>query len=278
MPSTAAASGDANRLYLHGLVRAFGGALLFSLPLLMTMEMWWLGGFTMERERLLIFLVASLPMLLGLSYYVGFQPTFCLTDEILDALAAFAVGFLLSTTALTLLGVIGPGLSLADTVGKIALCTIPASIGALLAGKQLGMQGIERQRRTGDVIGPLFLMAVGAVFLAFNVAPTEEMIVISYMIGPIRTLLLMAASVLALHGFVYALGFPGQDRRRAPGGFRQAFLVYTLPGYAIALAISAYCLWTFGRFDGVALHEQATMTVVLGFPAALGAATARLVT
>jgi uncharacterized membrane protein len=84
--------------------------------------------------------------------------------------------------------------------------------------------------------------------------------------------------MLVLHGFVYGLGFPGEDRRREAGGFGHTFLVYTIPGYAVGLAISAYCLWTFGRLDGVALHEQATMTVVLGFPAAIGAATARLVT
>jgi hypothetical protein len=33
----------ANRVFLVGLGRAFGGALIFSLPMLMTMEMWWLG-------------------------------------------------------------------------------------------------------------------------------------------------------------------------------------------------------------------------------------------
>lgn len=267
------------RLYVRGLVRAFGGALLFALPLLMTMEMWWLGGFTMDRTRLLIFLAASLPMLLGLSYYVGFEPTFDLLDEVLDALAAFAVGFLLSAVALALFGVLDPSLTPADLVGKIALCTVPAAIGALLAGKQFAANGMDRQRPGHAGIGAaLFLMAVGAVFLAFNVAPTEEIILISHLMGPVHALLLMVASVLVLHGFVYALGFPGQDRRREVGGFRRAFLSYTVPGYAIALAISAYCLWTFGRLDGVALHEQATMVVVLGFPAALGAATARLVT
>ena len=34
-----------------GVARAFGGAIFFSLPLLMTMEMWWLG-FYMDRLRI----------------------------------------------------------------------------------------------------------------------------------------------------------------------------------------------------------------------------------
>ncbi|HAD85606.1 MAG TPA: TIGR02587 family membrane protein, partial [Brevundimonas sp.] len=42
--------------YIRDLGRAFGGALLFSLPLLMTMEMWALG-FAAEPERRLVFLL-----------------------------------------------------------------------------------------------------------------------------------------------------------------------------------------------------------------------------
>lgn len=272
------AANPSNMDYLKGLTRAFGGALLFALPLLMTMEMWWLGGFSMERSRLLIFLVASLPMLLGLSYYVGFEPTFCLKDEILDALAAFAVGFVLAAGILTLLGVLNADLRAPELAGKIAICTIPGAIGALLAGKQLGARGIEDQRADPGFLGVLFLMAVGAIFLAFNVAPTEEVVLISYKMGAAHAFGLIAASILVLHLFVYALGFPGEHRRRRAGGLARTFMTYTIPGYAIALAISAYCLWTFGRFEGVAMHEQATMIVVLGFPAAIGAATARLVT
>lgn len=269
---------NANLYYLQGLARGLAGGMLFALPLLMTMEMWWLGGFTMERSRLLIFLALSLPMLLGLSYHAGFEPTFDLVDEVLDALAAFAIGVLLSAGLLLLFGVLKPGASPGEMVGKIALCAVPAAMGALLAGKQFSAKGVEDQER-GRHSFPraLFLMAVGAVFLAFNVAPTEEMALISHLMGPAHTLALAVLSLLALHALVYALGFPGQDVRREAGGGWRTFLIYSAPGYALALVISFYCLWTFGRLDGVALQAQVNMAVVLGFPAALGAATARLV-
>ncbi|WP_310542719.1 TIGR02587 family membrane protein [Phenylobacterium sp.] len=271
---------QASREYGKGLARAFGGALLFALPLLMTMELWSLGGFAIDRARLLLFILVSLPMLLGLSYYAGFEPTFRLRDEVLDALAAFAVGFIVATLILTTLGVLTPDHSLAEMVGKIAVTAVPASIGALLAGKQFGSRDLQntRERDSAGFLGILFLMSVGAIFLAFNIAPTEEVMVISYMMSPGHAIALIAASLLVLHVFVYALGFRGEHKRRGSGRVVSTFLRYTLPGYAIALLISLYCLWTFGRLDGVALHEQATMAVVLGFPAALGAATARLVT
>jgi uncharacterized membrane protein len=41
--------------------------------------------------------------------------------------------------------------------------------------------------------------------------------------------------------------------------------------------VSAYVLWTFGRFDGEAPALVLTQAVVLGFPASLGAAAARLI-
>ena len=52
MTTAAAASQNAHLDYARGLARAFGGAILFCLPLLMTMEMWALG-FEMDRFRLL---------------------------------------------------------------------------------------------------------------------------------------------------------------------------------------------------------------------------------
>ena len=269
---------SANAAYGQALARAFGGALLFSFPLLMTMEMWSLGV-SVDRVRMLIFLLLSLPMLLGLSYFAGFEPTFRLLDEVLDALAAFAVGVILSFVLLLTFGVLSPDrLMTHETLGKVALCAVPAAIGALLAGKQFGGRGLgEREKADAGPPGELFLMAVGATFLAFNVAPTEEMILIAYQMGPIQALLLMLASIALLHVLVYRLGFPGEEKRRQIGGAARTFISFTAPGYGVALAVSFYLLWTFGRTEGVAPHEIANMIIVLGFPASLGAATARLV-
>src|SRR3546814_1171852 len=55
--------------------RAAAGALIFGIPMLMTMEMWGLG-FYMDRLKLLLMLAISLQFLTGLSYYSGFEPTF----------------------------------------------------------------------------------------------------------------------------------------------------------------------------------------------------------
>ncbi|HEV2129601.1 MAG TPA: DUF2391 family protein, partial [Longimicrobiaceae bacterium] len=83
---------SANRRFAVGLARAFGGALIFSLPMLMTMEMWWLG-FYMDRFRLALFMSLIIPLLVGLSYYAGFEETFSLKNDLVDAFVAYAVGF-----------------------------------------------------------------------------------------------------------------------------------------------------------------------------------------
>lgn len=268
-----------NETYAVGLARAFGGAVLFAFPLLMTMEMWDLAS-SMSPLRLALFLAVSLPFLVGLSYYSGFRETFGLLDDVLDALAALAVGFVASFVLLVLFGAVTPQDSLPEAAAKTGLQAAPAAIGALLARRQLrgGEKGAdpdpdeESERREG-YLSQLFLMLAGALFIAFNVAPTEEVGLIAFQSDASLTLALLAASLVVLHALVYTVGFAGQE---AHEGQFQAALHYTIPGYVIALAAGLYVLWSFGRTDGVPLAEVLRLGVVLAFPGALGAAAARL--
>ena len=108
----------------------------------------------------------------------------------------------------------------------------------------------KERRRPSTYFSQIFLMAAGALFLAFNLAPTEEMPLISYMMGPERVLAMVAVSLGMMHAFVYALEFTGQETLSPDTPFWSAFLRFTVVGYAVALLISAYVLWTFGRLDG----------------------------
>ncbi|MDQ3960055.1 MAG: TIGR02587 family membrane protein, partial [Pseudomonadota bacterium] len=181
-----------------GLARAFGGAILFSFPMLMTMEMWWLG-FYMDPLRLALFILLDIPLLVGLSYYAGFEPTSQRLADVMDAFTAYAVGFTAAGLLLVLFAIIEPGMSADEIIGKIAVQAVPASIGAMLARSQFGEH----------------------------------------------------------------LWF--------------VFLRFTIVGYATALLISVFILWTFGRTDGLTVGQIIQATVVLGFPAALGAGAARLI-
>lgn len=270
--------------FVIDLGRAAGGALLFAFPLLMTMEMWEFG-FAMDRFRLALFILLSLPVLFGLSYYSGFERTQSRWEDLEAVFIAYGIAFFISAIVLFLFGLINWDMSLDEVLGKIGLQTVPASIGAMLARRQLSGggdneeedEGNEEHGKRASYAGELFLMMAGAVFVAFNVAPTEEMVLIAYTMTPWHAAALAVASIAVLHAFVYTVGFGGQEERPEGKGFLATFLHFTMAGYGIALLISLYVLWTFGRTYDVSIFEISMMVVVLAFPSALGAATARLI-
>ena len=264
---------DRERAYVSDLGRAFAGALVFNIPLLMTMEMW-AQGVIMDRWRLLTFIVAGLPLLYGLAYYAGFSKLRGPVNEALDTAVALAVGFITASVLLILFGVVEWDAPPREGLGMVALQAIPGAMGALLARRQLsGDGGGDTDEEEASYVGELFLMAAGALFFALNVAPTEEMILIAYKATPAHILALIAVSILLLHLIVFKAGFAGQEEADHP---IKAFLHFTLPGYAIALAVSLFTLFLFGRTDGHAVAGVVQTMVVLGFPAAIGAAAARL--
>lgn len=267
-----------NWTYAQSLGRAFAGSIIFSLPLLMTMEMWWLG-FTLDKMKLLQFILVNFVVLIGLARVSGFERAVNWYDDILDALAAYGIAVFGAAAILWLFGVIQASMSAGEVVGKIAVQSVPASFGAMLATKLLGESADdpEQERARNGYGAQLFLMLAGALFLGFNVAPTEEMMLISYQMNPARSIVLVLASIIFLHSLVYTVGFRGEERFKDDAGFFSIFLRYSMAGYAIAALVSLYVLWTFGRTAGADAAEIASIVAVLGFPAAIGAAIARLV-
>lgn len=247
--------------------------------MMMTMELWWLG-FYLDRFRLLVLLLATLPLLVFLARYIGFERTRGWLDDIADTAIALGVAAIVSVVMLTLFGTIAFDMPVDEIVGKVVIQMVPASMGALLAKSQFGAEAQddddapdEREHYGGE----LFLMAVGALFLGFNVAPTDEMILISYQMAPPHAVALVCLSLALMHGFVFAVGFAGGSEISPDERGWNAFCRMTLPGYVLALAISLFLLWVFARTDGMSMHSVVMATVVLAFPSAIGAAAARLI-
>lgn len=261
-----------------GLSRALGGAVIFSLPLLMTNEMW-SAGIAMHPARLAVFCALALPLLVGLAWIAGFESSSGWRSATVEALVACAVAFPTVAVLLLLFGVIGPETSLKASLSAIALQALPAGIGALLARSQLGGQDEEREeeRRRQSWGGELFTMLAGGLFLGLNVAPTEEVVQIAYKLGTWQPLLLVVLSLTFMHAFVYAVQFRGQETRHPDTTPLGEFFRLTVVGYVVVLAVSAYILWTFGRLDGKDLGSMLAVVVVLGLPTSVGAAAARLI-
>lgn len=276
------ADDDEVRQFLTGLARGTAGALLFALPMLMTMEMWFLGLYV-NPWRLLLLCILNLPLLFLLARRIGFEKTDSWLQAWRDTLTAYGLGIVVSAAVLLLFGILNDQLTASNIVAKIALQAVPASIGALLGRSQLGQRSDEHDEEEGEYSGEtgylheLFMMMVGALFLSLNVAPTEEMILIAYKVTPYHILALCLLSIAVMHGFVYALHFRGSHRLHEGQQWWQAFIRFTLPGYVVAIAISIYTLWTFERLDHTSLSQIMNAAVILGVPASIGAASARLI-
>lgn len=264
--------------FLRDLARAAAGALLFALPLFMTQEMWLLGA-GLDRGRLVLFLLLALPLLTGLTWYAGFKADVGWGDALLDAFVAYAVAFVVAGASLAALGVLDlTSLSRAD-LGTVAIQAVPAAFGAALAQSQLGGvdPATEAERERGSYWAELVLMIAGALFVTFNIAPTEEVLSLTHGLAPWQFPVLAGVSLGLMHAFVYGVGFSGQEERPEHRGALAELVLHTVVGYVLVLLVCLYVLWTLGRTDGQTPSAVLETMTVLAFPGALGAAAARLI-
>jgi putative integral membrane protein (TIGR02587 family) len=153
-----------------------------------------------------------------------------------------------------------------------------AAFGSMLARTKMGPEtgGEEGRKKRSGWIGEMFLMLAGAVYLALNVAPTVEMQLLSFIMGPWHAVALALASLVMMHAFVYVLEFKGSEPKRGEAWW-SLLLRFTIPGYGVAMGVAAYLLWTFGRLEGLDLQMFLIHCITLAFPASVGAAAARLI-
>lgn len=259
--------------------RGVAGGLLVAVPLLMTMEMWW-GGVAMPAGRLLLFLVFNFGVLLILEHYSGFREDETFADEFEDAVVALGLGLLIAGVTLSVFNLVRPGLSLRAVAGRIILESIPVSIGVSVATSQLGRESPrarEKRENTG-FWGMQAAALAGAMFFGFNVAPTQEPVLVGLRMKWWHTVVLLTLSLTHTYAIVYAVNFRGGAPMEHGRAWWEALLANSTTTYVVALAVAAYLLWTFGRIDaGTGLPAAVHMTVALGFATSLGAAAANLI-
>ncbi len=276
-------SSDALR-YWKGVARGFGGALLFSLPLFLTMEMWWLG-FYMSPLRLALLLGIGIPLLVGLASVSGLERSHGFREAVIGGLTAYGIGIISSAALLAILGILGPADPLPDVIGKIGVQALPAGIGASLARSQLGgdrrheeeADQRKRQKHGGSYSAELFLMTAGALYVAFNVAATQEMNLVPFSTDPWHMLGSVVLTLVVMHAFVYSMEFHGAPQPAEETPWWSPLVRFTGPAYGVALGVSLLLLWVFGRLESASFEWVVMRAVVLGIPAGLGAAAARLV-
>lgn len=279
--------GGSLREYARGVV----GGLLFSLPLLYTMEVWW-AGFVADPSHLLLYLAAGFILLFGYNRYAGLHEDASWLEVAFEAVEEMGLGLFVAAGILWLLGQIDGTMPLNEIIGKIVVEAVTVAIGVSVGAAQLGGsggkggQGQGMRRDQGDqgerplsIAGQVVLAGCGAVLFASNVAPTEEIVLIALestrwkIVGLAVLSFLLAGTVLFYSDFK---GTSGADGTRAPQDGLGTMVMRTSLHYAVALAASAFILWFFGRFDGTSLGAGLAQVVALGVAGSLGAAAGRV--
>lgn len=258
--------------------RRIAGGLLFSLPLLYTMEVWQ-AGFLLSPTRQLAALGLTFGVLLGYNRYAGLRPERSWTEIVIEAVEELGLGLLLAAAVLLLLHRITGDQHPNEAIGRVVMSGIGVAIGVSVGTAQLGARSPEDtdalERRQIGFAGQVAIAFCGAVLLAANMAPTEEVLELAAT-SPAWKLCAVAGVSLLLGGFVLFFGdFRGSRRWSRAESFDAVFRG-TVITYATALAASAALLWVFGRFDGVPVPLVVGQTVVLGLASTLGASAGRL--
>jgi len=273
---------------VEDVVRGVCGGMLFGIPLLFTMEVWWVGSRTTPR-LLYGVLAATFGVVFLLNRTSGFRSTrdVRLGDALKDAVEALAIALLCVLGVLVLIREIHGGTPLQDAIGKVVYEAAPFAIGVGLARHFLrgdgavdgedGDGGGRVEPAINATVADVGATLLGALFVAFNIAPTDEVPMISAALSPWWTVAFVVTALLVSYAIVFTAGFSSEEARRAQQGAIQHPVTETLVCYLLALASAAAMLWFFQRwslddpFDHVL--QQA---VVLSLPAAIGGSAGRL--
>ena len=271
--------------------RGIAGGLLFSLPLLLTEEVWQLGS-TADPARLLLALLGAFALLVGYNAFSGLHPDATWAEVLIDSVEEYGLGMALAALILFLVGRITPQMPFSEIVGRLVLESLLVAIGVSVGTAQLGGSTEDEEAPNGPGNGQqggqpsavkrsglaaqIALGALGAFLLGITVSPTIEVLITGATAGGGKVLGICLFSLLLTALIQFFLNFI----RSRPLGKHKSRITQVVQGtsisYAVALLVSAAVLWLFGRFDGAALSVALNQIVIVGLPAALGASAGRL--
>jgi putative integral membrane protein (TIGR02587 family) len=276
---------------LQAILQGAAGGFLFGIPLLYTVEVWSIGSAT-EPWWLLTVLAITLVVVWLLTQVEGFRKTLTLNplEAVLESIEAVGIGIACAALALILLQRITLSTPLSEILGKLVFEGVPFSLGVALARSTLSNNPLRRRRRVTlphasssptlgkmrDALVDFDAALIGAVLIAFSIAPTEEVPLIAASLHPLWLLLVLAASLGLSYTIVFASGFTDRDERQQRGlSLRPG--TETLVAYLVALLTSVTMLVLFRQLHpGDPWQEWLSDTLVLGLPASVGGAAGRI--
>lgn len=277
---------------LNDIVRGACGGFLFGIPLLYTMEVWWVGS-TAQPPRIMMAIAGTFIAVFWLNRTEGFRRTRRSRpyEAFMDTVEAMAIGLFCAALVLLLLRELTFDTSLREALGKVIFESVPFALGVALAGHFLGdtretkpQPPDDRSQSKTEAAGSLnatladvSATLIGAIVIGFNISPTDEIPMVAAAVSAPWLLSMVVASLLISYGIVFEAGFADQRKRRQQQGIFQRPLSETVMAYLVSLVAAVIMLCFFERLT---LSDPWTMwleqTLLLGLPATIGGAAGRL--
>lgn len=273
-------------------VRGLASGLLVGIPVVFTVDSWWLGDQTTPLDSLFL-LALSYVLTLATVYWIGFRRGVRRGwEHWADALEALALAILSLLAIFWTLGQIGNGQPMVSLLGRVAVASTPVALGVAIANHLLPRDATRYAPDPGDAtalrrqgflqagrrsVVELVAALAGATFLCVSIVPIDDLSAISTDVPHSNLPWVILLSLLVSYCVVFAAGFAGESHRHASSDPLQHPLTETVIAYIAALIVSAAFLWIFGRID---VHstptEIYTKTILLAFPASMASAAGRL--
>jgi putative integral membrane protein (TIGR02587 family) len=275
------------------IISGASGGFLFGIPLLYTMEVWFIGSHVQPPILLSVLMIIFIIILL-LNKIEGFrsQASKTLKDSIAESIETLAIGIVCTGLILVILRQIDFQTPLTESLGQIIFESAPFSLGvafsrSLLSGdpevdldqnnKKSSQTADSRKIIWRDTLADFIATLMGAVFVAFSIAPTDEVVMLAASSSPIELLVLMAVSIYISYNIVFAAKFTNYRKRRQQQGLFQSPLSETVISYLISLTAGMIMLWFFQQLSfSDPWFVWLRYTIILGFPASIGGAAGRL--
>ncbi|MEX2594647.1 MAG: TIGR02587 family membrane protein [Anditalea sp.] len=269
------------------------GGLLFSFPLLYTMEVWY-SGYLVQPGNLIIMVIVTFLLLLGYNRYSGMHPGTSWKNVVIDSFEEMGIGLIMSFCILLMLNRIQLHAdSLDEIMGKVIIEAMVVSIGVSIGTAQLGSSAKENgdqkedqekelsdaekagKKRRSSKTALVVLALCGSIVVGGSVAPTEEVLLIAAEATPLHILLMSIASILLSMVVCYFIDFKGTGQsEKKPAIYDIIF--DTCLSYSAALVSSIFVLWYFGAFSNLSFWNIVAQCIVLGVISSLGASAGRL--
>ena len=277
---------------IQEVISGASGGFLFGIPLLYTMEVWFIGS-DIEPPILLSSLAVTFTIVLMLNQIEGFRPEKNLTilENIAETIETLAIGITCAALMLIVLQEINGQTSLSEALGKIVFEAIPFSVGVAFSRSLLSRdaetdsdnnnQSVQSSKQQAivwkDTVADLIAAMIGSLFVSFSIAPTDEIDMLAASASSGWLLIMMLASLLISYSIVFASKITNYQNRLKQSGIFQSPKSETIISYLVSLLTGILIMWFFHKLTfSDPWFMWLRHGIVLGLPACIGGAAGRL--